>query len=54
MGLTNQNELHPWHIMRRTNSTETKHSGENYEFLKNGELLEKWGTTGRTEPTDNL
>ena len=41
MGLTSPSELHPWHIMRRTDPTETKHYGEIYEFLKNGDLLDE-------------
>ena len=38
MGLTHTSELKPWHIMRRISSTDTKHYGELYQYLKSGEL----------------
>ena len=38
MGFTHTSELRPWHIMRRISSTETKHYGELYAYLKPGEL----------------
>ncbi len=39
MGLKHSHELRPWHLMRRTTPTETKHLGELYRYLKPGELL---------------
>jgi glutamate synthase domain-containing protein 2 len=46
MGIANPDDLHPWHIMRRTSPTEIKHYGEIYEFLNDGDLL-KDGTYKR-------
>ncbi len=39
MGISEPADLHPWHIMRRTAATETKHYGEIHEFLQDGQLL---------------
>jgi hypothetical protein len=41
MGLSHSSEVRPWHITRRTGTTEIKHFGEIYPFLKDGELLQK-------------
>ena len=38
-GLSHPSELRPWHIMRRTGSTDVKHYGEIYDYLDEGELL---------------
>jgi glutamate synthase domain-containing protein 2 len=38
-GLAAPNELRPWHILRRTTPTESKHYGEMYDYLDQGELL---------------
>jgi glutamate synthase domain-containing protein 2 len=39
LGLNSAQELRPWHIMHRVSSNETKHYGELYHFLNDGELL---------------
>jgi glutamate synthase domain-containing protein 2 len=39
MGLSNSNQLRPWHVMRRIGPTDTRHFGELYRYLKPGELL---------------
>ena len=39
MGIESPEDLHPWHIMRRTSPTEIKHYGEIYEFLNAGDLI---------------
>jgi glutamate synthase domain-containing protein 2 len=39
MGLHTAQEVRPWHINRRTGPSETKHFGEIYAFLKDGDLL---------------
>ncbi|MFQ5629953.1 MAG: FMN-binding glutamate synthase family protein, partial [bacterium] len=39
MGIANPDDLHPWHIMRRTSPIEIKHYGEIHEFLNDGDLL---------------
>jgi len=39
MGLAHPRELQPWHIMRRTSSTDIRHYGEIYEFLEDESLL---------------
>ena len=39
MGISEPADLHPWHIMRRTAATETRHYGEIHEFLQDGQLL---------------
>lgn len=39
MGVSRTSDLHPWHLMKRTGLTETKHHGELYEFLSEGDLL---------------
>ena len=41
IGLQRAEDLRPWHILHRTSPTETKHYGEIYEFLDEGELLEE-------------
>ncbi len=38
-GIASPDDLRPWHIMHRISSTETKHYGELYDYLKNGALL---------------
>jgi glutamate synthase domain-containing protein 2 len=38
-GLSAPSELRPWHILRRTTPTESKHYGEMYDYLDRGELL---------------
>ncbi|MCA9194562.1 MAG: FMN-binding glutamate synthase family protein [Planctomycetales bacterium] len=39
IGLSSASDLRPWHIMHRTSPTETKHYGELYEYLSDGDLL---------------
>ncbi|TXT34403.1 MAG: hypothetical protein FD138_1674, partial [Planctomycetota bacterium] len=39
LGLRNTQELRPWHIMHRVSPTVTKHYGELYDYLDDGELL---------------
>ncbi len=39
VGLNSSSELRPWHIMHRVSPTETKHYGELYEYLSDGDLL---------------
>ncbi len=39
MGLNHPSDLRPFHLMRRVSSTETKHYGQIYEFLQDGDLL---------------
>lgn len=39
IGLANPADLRPWHIMHRISPTETKHYGELYDYLEDGELL---------------
>jgi glutamate synthase domain-containing protein 2 len=39
LGLNSAQELRPWHIMHRVSANETKHYGELYHFLNDGELL---------------
>jgi glutamate synthase domain-containing protein 2 len=39
MGVNSTSELRPWHIMRRVSSTEVKHFGDIFHYLKSGELL---------------
>jgi glutamate synthase domain-containing protein 2 len=41
MGIHRPADLKPWHIMRRTNSTDVHHYGEIYEFLKQDDLLKE-------------
>jgi glutamate synthase domain-containing protein 2 len=38
MGLEHSRELRPWHLMRRTNSTEIRHYGEIYNYIQSGVL----------------
>ena len=38
-GLSDPEQINPWHIQRRINSLEVKHYGEIYHFLKDKELL---------------
>lgn len=39
LGLNSADELRPWHLMHRISANETKHYGELYHFLRDGELL---------------
>ena len=39
MGLYHTNDLRPWHVMRRVNQWETRHYGEIYNYLREGDLL---------------
>lgn len=39
MGLHSTEQLRPWQIMRRVSVNETRHYGELYDFLDDGELL---------------
>lgn len=39
MGLQDAAELRPWHIMRRISPIETKHYGELFDFINQGDLL---------------
>ena len=39
IGLASPTDLRPWHVMHRVSPTETKHYGELYDFLDDGELL---------------
>jgi glutamate synthase domain-containing protein 2 len=39
MGLPGCHKLRPWHILRRVSVNQTKHYGELYDFLDDGELL---------------
>ena len=39
VGLAKSSDLRPWHIMHRVSPTITKHYGEIYDFLDDGELL---------------
>ena len=39
VGLKGTSDLRPWHIMHRVSPTITKHYGELYDFLDDGELL---------------
>ena len=39
MGLHSCHQLRPWHILRRVSVNETRHYGELYDFLDDGELL---------------
>lgn len=38
-GLDKPSDLRPWHVIRRTSPTESKHYGEMYTYLEPGELL---------------
>jgi len=38
-GLERPSDLRPWHVIRRTSPTESKHYGEMYPYLEPGELL---------------
>jgi glutamate synthase domain-containing protein 2 len=38
-GLEHPSGLRPWHIMRRTSMSESRHYGEMYDYLEDGELL---------------
>jgi glutamate synthase domain-containing protein 2 len=40
LGLNAASELRPWHVMHRVSSNETRHYGELYRFLKEGDLLQ--------------
>ena len=39
IGLKSSTDLRPWHIMHRVSPTETKHYGELYDYLDDGELM---------------
>lgn len=39
LGLDSAQELRPWHLMHRLSANETRHYGELYHFLQDGELL---------------
>jgi len=39
MGLESCHKVRPWHILRRVSVNETRHYGELYDFLDDGELL---------------
>lgn len=39
VGLHSPSELRPWHVMARISETETRHYGEIYEYLEEGDLL---------------
>lgn len=39
LGLDSAQELRPWHLMHRLSANETRHYGELYHFLHDGELL---------------
>ena len=39
LGLNSADELRPWHLMHRISPTETRHYGELYDFLREGDLL---------------
>lgn len=39
VGLAKPSDLRPWHIMHRISPTETRHYGELYDYLDDGELL---------------
>ena len=39
IGLAKPSDLRPWHVMHRVSPTITKHYGELYDFLDDGELL---------------
>lgn len=39
VGLHQANQLRPWHIMSRISPTDTRHYGELYAFLQEGDLL---------------
>lgn len=39
MGIERQEDIRPWHIMRRTGPLQVQHYGELFEYLKPGELL---------------
>ena len=41
IGLHSPEELKPWHVMHRISQTETRHYGEMYDYLDNGELLKE-------------
>lgn len=41
MGLHHSSEVRPWHLMRRTSTTEVKHYGEIFEFVDSGCLLQE-------------
>ena len=39
LGLDSAQELRPWHLMHRLSANETRHYGELYNFLRDGDLL---------------
>lgn len=40
MGIATLDEVMPWHILRRVSINETRHYGELYDYLEDGELLQ--------------
>ena len=45
MGLTSTEQLRPWHLMRRTSATETKHYGEIFEYIEKNSLKNSIGSS---------
>ncbi len=39
MGISHTDDLKPWHLMKRVGPNETKHYGEIFRYLEDGELL---------------
>ena len=39
IGLDSSDDLRPWHLMHRVSANETRHYGELYKFLRDGDLL---------------
>ena len=39
LGLNSAEDLRPWHLMHRVSANETRHYGELYKFLRDGDLL---------------
>lgn len=39
LGLDSAQDLRPWHLMHRVSATETRHYGELYHFLHDGDLM---------------
>ena len=39
LGLNSSEDLRPWHVMHRISANETRHYGELYNFLRDGDLL---------------
>jgi glutamate synthase domain-containing protein 2 len=49
-GMSSPSEIRPWHIQKRISTTEVKHYGEIYHFLKAGELLKDPRPQGYDRP----